>query len=138
MAVRKRGAALFAPCSLTTSPDGITATAPGRSGATAWSALQGYGETPRHFFLMLDGASGFIVPKRDLSPDQLASFAAELAKYCKPVGGRSDEGVSTWSTFRTALLVFALLTLVFLAWHAARGQQRSHGAAQQGDEADER
>jgi hypothetical protein len=122
--VRKRASALFAPCTLSTSQDGIFSTAPGREGATRWSAIQGFGETPRHFFLMLDGASGFIVPKRALSPAEQSSFAEELARYSRPLPSQAEtEGPGAfWRRFRVMLLMLAL-TVIYCAWHYARLQE---------------
>ncbi len=133
--LRKRGGALFAPCSLATSPEGITSNAPGRSGATAWSALQGYGETPRHFFLMLDGVMAFVVPKRDMSAEQVAQFGSELATFSRALPKPANSGL--WGAFRLVLLALLLLLVMFLAWRVGQAQRMKQPAGPQADEAEE-
>jgi YcxB-like protein len=130
-AALKRGAAAFAPQTLSTSAEGLTSSAPGRSGTTAWSVLEGYGETPSHFFLMLDAVAGFVIPKRGLTPEQVAAFAAELGAHARPLPKRVASGAG--SLFRYVWLAVGLLFVVFMAWHFAQVQGGQHPATPPGD-----
>jgi hypothetical protein len=112
--LRKRGTAVFAPNTLVTSPEWIESLAPGQTFRTAWDQIQGFAETTDHVFVMLDGLAGYVVPKRQLSKDDLETFLGELRQRTHRLPGQP---ASQKKVVLLVVLAWLALALVFFTWH---------------------
>jgi len=113
--LRSRGEATFATYTLSTSSEGIQMTAPGRSSSVAWSHVQGYGDTPEHVFIMLDGVAGQIVPKRCLSAEAAAALLAELNERASHLPAHPK--AASASPWRFVFFWIVLVIVVISVWY---------------------
>lgn len=116
VALRKKGTAIFSPVALTTTAEGIQVAATGRSSTTTWLQVKGYGETATHIFVMIDALAGHVIPKRDLSPEQLAALHSELRSYSKPLPSSAESRYG--GAFRLVLLWLVLLLALITVFYA--------------------
>ena len=116
--LKERGTALFAPSTLVLTPDSVLSSAPGRESRIAWSQVLGYGETDDHVFMMLDGLSGYVIPKRQLGAKELSEFVSLLGRHTQVLARRGRDRSQT--LFRVVLLWVVVLVVLFLAWHLAQ------------------
>jgi len=119
--LRNRATAVFEPATVILSPEAIEGHAVGRSSKTAWSQIKGYGETSSHVFIMLDAVSGLVVPKRALSPTDVAEVLRTVAEHSPRLPTRTAG--SRW-VFHLFMLWLTLLVLAALAWHFAMSHAR--------------
>jgi len=118
--VRTRRPSLFEPLTLALAPDALRSRGAGRSATIEWWTVSGFGETPAHIFIMLDRASGYAVPKRDLSPDDAHALVAELARYTHALPSAGSVGTATTvRVVRVVLVALIVLTVIYYAWHFA-------------------
>lgn len=112
---------LFEPLTLAVTPDGLESRAEGRLSTVAWPQVRGFGETSSHVIVLLDAASGYIVPKRDLAAADAQALVAELGRYTRPLP--RTESKRRLGPLGIVLLWLGVLVIIYLAWHFA-GLQR--------------
>lgn len=114
ISVRKKGATLFAPMTLTVSDAGVTSEAEGRKSETSWSQVKGYVRSERHIFIMLDGLTGHIIPIRCLSGnEQLQEFLSELQAHTSQLPPQS-----CWPAVARAVVIWLVLLIILgVAWN---------------------
>lgn len=75
------GGGQFGLHSLDVGEEGIAEKGPAGSHSHHWGAVEGLWETPGHLFVGIIGGYGYVVPKRDLSPEVAHALKAELQAH---------------------------------------------------------